>query len=64
MRRLAFDPACFAVARDLPQDVATKARALRPKSCEATLSRAPDSLCRARAGKAEQRDQTKKKPPF
>jgi hypothetical protein len=60
MRRLAFDPACFGVARDL----LTKARALRPKSCEATLSRAPGSLCRARAGKAEQRDQTKKKTPF
>jgi hypothetical protein len=30
MRRLAFDPACFAVARDLPQDVAKKARVLRP----------------------------------
>jgi len=50
MRRLAFDLTCFAVARDLPQGVATKATALRLKSCEATLSRAPDSLCRPRAG--------------
>jgi len=61
MRRLAFDSACFGFERDLPQAVVTKARAPRPKSCEATLSRAPDSLCRARAAKAEQLDQTKKK---